>query len=121
MLYSIDDTQTPITTVPHEQEYRQWRGRLSAAQSSSIKSEINARLDAGDVATAGWIPGSDWTGTVWQPIYDVACQRSVGASGMCFGLMVWETVMERGDDWSFGRYEANGIPIESLTYFRISR
>jgi hypothetical protein len=29
--------------------------------------------------------------------------------------------MDRPDDWSFGRYEKDGIPIRGMTYFRINR
>src|SRR5882724_4929084 len=101
MLFSIDDLDTPITRIPHDRDYQAWRKRLSSNQIQDIKNEINRRFDEGDVATAGWIPGSDWTGTVWQPIYDVACQGSSGAGALCFGLLVWETVMEREDRWSF--------------------
>jgi hypothetical protein len=121
MLYSIDDMAIPITRIPHAKEYRAWRDRLSVQQLQAVKDEINRRFDMGDVETAGWIPGSDWTGTVWQPIYDVACQGSSGAAGLCFGLLVWETVMEREDHWSFGRFEKDGVPIRSLTYFRIEK
>ena len=37
--------------------------------------ELNKRIDENpEVHTAGWIPGHDWTGTVFYPIY-LACKK----------------------------------------------
>jgi hypothetical protein len=65
------------------------------------------------------MPGSNWGGTVFQPIYEKAARRDFNASARCFGLMVWEVFMERPERWSSGRFEKNGEPIGSRTYFRI--
>jgi hypothetical protein len=70
------------------------------------------------VDTSSWIPGADWTGTVFQPIYE-ACGEDENAAALFFGLLVWQVVMDREDCWSFGRYEKEGIPIRGMTYFRI--
>ena len=76
-------------------------------------------IDGDEVHTAGWMPGNDWGDTVWEPIFINACQRDIGSSGYCFGLFVWEAMQTHPDAWSFGKYEKDGIPIRSLTYFRI--
>ena len=49
----------------------------------------------------------------------MACRGNPDAAGKCFGLILWEVMIRREDDWSFGRFERDGVPIESMTYFRI--
>ena len=76
-------------------------------------------IDADEIHTAGWMPGSDWTDTPFQPIYEKAAQQSFDAAARCFGLMVWEVMMERPERWTSGRFEKDGEPIGSRTYFRV--
>lgn len=118
MLVSLDSGRE-IDYTPHAPEWRAWRARLGDAQWQEISDELNRRIDAGKVHAAGWIPGGDWNGTVFQAIHDVACRGNAEAAALCFGLAVWEVIRERPDRWSFGRYEKDGIPIRSLTYFRL--
>ena len=78
---------------------------------------INQQVDANDVNTAGWMPGSDWTGTVYEPLY-YACGKNEIQSGLFFGLIVFKVLMERTDYvWGFGRFEKDGVAIRSMTYF----
>jgi hypothetical protein len=69
-------------------------------------------------AAAGWMPGHDWTGTVFEPIYH-ACGRRVDTAALLFGLIVFKVFMYREDYWGCGRYEKDGKPIHSMTYFRL--
>lgn len=120
MLFSIPDIKR-IDHIPHAAEYRAWRTALDGVDPgaySRIHNELNSRFDTRQVDTSSWIPGSDWTGTVWQPIY-YACGEDAVTAGLFFGLLVWQIVMDREDCWSFGRYEKEGIPIRGMTYFRI--
>ena len=75
-------------------------------------------IDGGDIHTAGWMPGNDWSGTVWEPIYTEACEYDKVASGRCFGLFVWAVLREHPETWAFGRFEKDGVPIQAMTYFR---
>lgn len=55
--------------------------------------ELNKRIDENpEVHTAGWIPGHDWTGTVFYPIY-LACKKIQlqlrFSSGLSFLLYLW--------------------------------
>lgn len=117
-LYSIDTLQK-ITHIPHKAEFDAWCSRLTAGQKEAIRSELQAMIDGEEIHTSSWMPGNDWSGTVWQPIYTEACQYDTVASGLCFGLFVWEAFQNHPEDWSFGRYEKDGIEISGLTYFRI--
>ena len=117
MLISLNSNK-PVTRIPHRKQFDAWRSRLSRVEFDAICEELGRRVQEGEVHTSSWIPGGDWTGTVYQPIYDKACKRDPVAAGLCFGLILWHVMMQRPDKWSYGRYEKNGIPIEGLTYFR---
>ena len=119
MLYSID-SNSEITSIPHRREYNRWRSRLSDSEYQAILDELNNRIDGTEIQTSSWIPGSDWSGTVFQPIYERACEFSETSSGLFFGLIVWVVFMERPEWWSFGRYKKDGVSIKGITYFKIS-
>ena len=117
MLYNVDGQL--IKDIPHHEDYKRWRSRLSDSEYEAIVRTLNDRIDGDKVHTAGWIPGSDWEGTPFYPIYEKACLKDEVAAGFCFGLIMWVVMMERPDAWSFGRYEIDGLPIQSLTYFKV--
>ncbi|MCX5784541.1 MAG: hypothetical protein NTX59_02530 [Elusimicrobia bacterium] len=118
MLWDVNSNRE-ITTIPHQQDYDVWISRLSGEQIQSIKQEILRKIAGDEIATAGWIPGTNWVGTPFQAIYETACRSNREASGKCFGLFVWIILMEREDYWGFGKYSKNDIPIESMTYFKV--
>lgn len=118
MLWDVDKN-TEVRAIPHRSEYQRWISRLTPVQIQAIRNEIVARIDGDEIATAGWIPGADWSGTPFYPIYDVACGRDEDAAAKCFGIMVWETFMQHEDRWGFGRYNLNNLPISSMTYFKV--
>ena len=112
-LFNIDKER--ITAVPHHSEYSVWRRRLVQSNDlDPIKNELNLKVDGGDIHTSSWMPGNDWRKTPFQPIYDVACGNVEEFSGYCFGLILWEVMMERDEDWCFIKSEN----ILGTTYFR---
>jgi hypothetical protein len=119
MLYAIDGGRKLVTSVPHRREFRLWKSRLTAQEIAEIKRALDAKIDSDEVHTSSWIPGADWSGTPYEPIYLRACRRDEQAAAKCFGLLVWEVFLERSEAWSFGRFEKDGFPIAGLTYFRI--
>jgi hypothetical protein len=116
MLYSVDDGKV-ITNIPYASKYRLYRGRLSDQEYNAIVEELNRRIDTNEIHTSSWIPGSDWTETVYEPIYYKACNEDVEEAGKFFGLILWVVMMNRPEMWSFGHYSKNDILIEGLTYF----
>lgn len=118
MLYSIE-SGSYIETIPHRKDYDKWRRGLSDAEYDAIYNELSSRISGSEIETSSWIPGSNWSGTVYQPIYEKACGYDENASAKFFGLILWQVVMEHDDTWSFGRYKLGNVPIEGLTYFRI--
>jgi hypothetical protein len=112
------ETMTPITTVPHRKEFDFWRSKLTPTQIAEIKTAINAKLHGTEIQTSSWMPGSDWTGNAYQPIYEKAANYSERNAAICFGLFVWQVFMERPETWFVGRFEKDGELIAGLTYFR---
>lgn len=114
-------TDRPITKMPFAKEFATFRQRLSTDEFDAIVVRINQLIDAagGEVATAGWLPGSDWTGTPFEVIYTKGANLNKTFSAMLFGLMVWYTISKRPKRWASGRYQVDGKDIGSRTYFRI--
>ena len=122
MLYSLDSGGPPqkITTIPHKNDYDIWRSRLTDEEFQAIYDNLYSRISDSEVETSSWMPGSDWTDTVFQPIYEKACRHDHEAAAKFFGIIVWRVFMEHDEAWSFGKYMLNGVPIEGHTYFRIT-
>lgn len=120
MLYSIEN-DCFVRDFPHKKDYARWRARLSDAEYRAIVDALGERIEGTEIQTSSWIPGADWSGTVFQPIYENACSEDERAAARFFGLLVWEVFLNHPDTWSFGRYEKDGIPIEGLTYFKIRK
>jgi hypothetical protein len=112
-----------IHTIPYRSQFDALRARLSDEEFEAMVARINDLVDDGgaEIATAGWLPGSDWTGTVFEPIYTTAAQGDFDRAAMFFGQLVWYTIMQRPEPWASGRYEVDGRDIGSRTYFRVQR
>lgn len=122
MLIDVD-TLKKITKIPHENDYKIFRKKVTSEEYQKIIEKINSIIDndmdiGKSIQTAGWIPGNKWEGTVFEPI-SKAYGGDIEMSSKIFGLIVWIVFMERDDKWGFGRYNVNEIPIKSMTYFRI--
>lgn len=118
MLISID-TGKVTTKLPYAADYKKWIKGLSANEYAAIKITLNQMIDGNTIHTAGWMPGSDWAETVFNPIY-LACEKNQTRAALLFGLIVYKIFMERTDNWACGRYQLNGKAIKSLTYFRVN-
>lgn len=105
--------------IPHRGYYDAWKKQLSPAEYEAIFDELDRRISTGDIHTSSWIPGADWIGTVFQPIYETACHHDEEAAAKFFGLILWHVMLERDEAWGFDRYEKNNVPIEGLTYFKL--
>jgi len=116
MLYSIDSGKY-VDRLPHKKDFDRWMKNLSLDDYQKIVDALNQQIDLKDINTSSWIPGNDWTGTVYDPIYP-ACGNSKETSGLFFGLILFNILMNRTDAvWGFGRFEKDGVPIRRKTYF----
>ncbi len=115
------DTGGQLRRVPYRTHFEVLRRRLSDGEFQLMLERINELIDdaGGDIATAGWLPGSDWTGTAFEPIYTKAARGDFDRAAMFFGQLVWFAVMERPERWASGRYQLDGRDIGSRTYFRL--
>ena len=122
MLVDIE-TGRAIEQVPFRPEFDVLRSRLSDADFEAMVARINELIDVSgaEIATAGWLPGSDWTGTPFEPIYAIAARQDYQRSALFFGQLVWYVVMTRPEPWGSGRYQVDGRDIGSRTYFRLSK
>lgn len=119
MLYSVDSCSY-VGYVPHAKEYDAWRSRLPKHEFQAIWDDLSRRISGAEIQTSSWIPGADWSGTVFQPIYDKACDEDPVASAKFFGLILWDVVLNHESAWGFGRYKLGNVPIEGMTYFRLN-
>ena len=120
MLIDIE-SGAEIKKIPYRTTFNLLEKRLSQKQFADVVAEIKQRIeDAGDeIVTAGWLPGADWSGTPFQPIYETAALQNKEVAAKMFGLMVWYTIMHHPDRWGSGRFEKDGRPLSSRTYFRL--
>jgi hypothetical protein len=115
MLYSVE-TGKYVDKLPHKKEFDIWMKKLPQADYESIVDALNAKIALSDINTSSWIPGDEW-GSVYKPLA-VACGNNKEASGLFFGLILFDLLMRRDDAvWGFGRFEKNGVPIKGTTYF----
>ena len=118
MLYSIL-SQKRVTNIPYQKDYKRWRARLPDNDYHAILAELTQRIDGTEIQTSSWMPGKDWSGTVFDPIYSKACNGDFSEAAQFFGLLLWETFLHHPECWAFGRYELDGVPIQGLTYFKV--
>jgi len=115
MLFDLDGNQ--MTRVPHKDQFDNWRTIIEDADYDRAVDAIKDRIAPVNIFTSSFLPGRDWTGTPFQPLY-VACGKSVKQSGYFFGLIVWSIIMEDDDKWVFKPSEKDdGDPL-GTTYWR---
>lgn len=94
MLWDIDKRQE-VSRISHADFYDARISRLSPQHFQAIQEVILRRIEGDEVAVAGWIPGSNWTGTPFQSIHE--------------------------DFWGFMRdVVVHDAPVDSMTDFRVN-
>lgn len=121
MLFNLDIREY-MDDVPRlfKKEYSTWIKKLPAEQLKTIKHSLEEMIDADEIHTSSWMPGSDWSGTVFYPIYETACRCNEDHAAICFGLILREVIIEHSDVWAYGKYEKDGVPIKGTTYFKLA-
>lgn len=100
-LYAENGTDEIVGTR-HETKFAAWCSRLSYEQITAIRAALQKELSSRTSFVSSEIPGSDWAGTPYQPIYDHACQGDFKESGYCFGVFVWEAAQIHPGKWRVG-------------------
>lgn len=83
--------------------------------------DLNPSRGDGQIHTTSWIPGSNRSGTAYDPIYLKPAKGNEELAAKLFGLFCQKVFMGHAEDWGFGRYEVDGRGIKGMTYFRIQR
>jgi len=53
-------------------------------------------IDADEIHKAGWMPGYNWSGTVFEPIYSKTCTPSLFVG---YAVLVFPANQNFGNDW----------------------
>lgn len=112
MLYSLDGKK--ITVVAYEKSFKQRMKRLNVEDYRSIVEELNRVIDWGEVHTSSWIPGSDWRGTLYEPIW-IACQKNDTLAAQFYGQILYQVMIDRPEKWCFGDF----THAKGKTYFKL--
>ena len=119
MLFNFE-TGKQITNIPHYADYKRWMSQLSDNDYQkiydTITDHIEEKLNSNKPVTTSWIAPSIWDNTVYEPLY-TACGCNFTHAGYFLGLIVFKMMMDRSENWYFGKFSKNGREIKSLTYF----
>lgn len=117
MLRYYDDVREILDVGPtRRDEFGYWQRLLAGADPNAeacIRTAINEYVE-GKIARHGWtsecwfcssfIPGPDWRGTSFQPIYEAMRERygeepAWNQSRLFFGLLVKDVMVRRPEHW----------------------
>ena len=117
MLSSIENNI--VNTVWYKKFFNVSKSRLSDDEYQAMIAELNRviqeKLDNKEqVVVSSFIPGSDWSGTVWDPIYTKACGFDFDHSAQFFGLLVCQVLIDRKEIWYFIKQDV----ARGMIYFR---
>jgi len=114
-----------IDVLPFEGKFKHQRARLERDEDDAIVREIRSRLDAvpvGKAISASWVPGADWTNTVFAPIYSKVCGCDFDASALFLGSFFQALVIEHSSLWRKVKQSTHGAEqdaAETTLYWRV--
>lgn len=138
-LREIDDggRMRDVVRLDHQREFEHVWFSLTAAHRDAIVAEINRRLDQlvsspdpnwGSITNTSIEGGrtnpqtgikGDWSGTVFQPIYDHFGDEEL--AGMYYGNVWKKVIIDRRERWvgirSDPTFPQRGITLQGKTYF----
>lgn len=117
MLSSIENNI--VNTVWYKKFFDASKSWLSDDEYQAMIDELNRvvqeKLDNKDkVVVSSFIPGSDWSNTVWDPIYTKACGFDFDHSAQFFGLLMCQVLIDRDETWYFIKQDV----ARGMIYFR---
>ncbi|WP_234052513.1 hypothetical protein [Xanthobacter sp. NM-59] len=101
--------------------YRLAVSRLAPEELQAIRAALDTRIAGSRIETSSWIPGADWRGTAYQPIYERAAMANPELAALMFGLFVWEAFERHPDDWYTDRFSMGGDEDRFRVYFKPGR
>ena len=127
-----------VTVLSHQSDFDRTWLLMTLTQRTEIEAEINRRLDLlitapdpnwGSITNTSIEGGrtnsdtgisGDWSGTVFQPIYD-SCGCNEELAGMFYGSIWKKVIIDRQERWigvrSDPTFQQRGITLPGKTYF----
>jgi hypothetical protein len=108
-----------VRSVWHKEFFDASKSRLSIEEYSSLIKELNKIIQKSiekksDIVVSSFIPGRDWSDTVWDVIHSKACGYDEEHSAQFFGLLVCQVLIERNETWMFIKQDV----AKGMIYFR---
>lgn len=120
LIYDIDE-KTPIDEVPYYDDYIRYTSQLTEDELNAIFDEFDKYFEGRDIIESSFVPGSDWSGTVYDPIFKKPAKKDHYKAAMIFGLLLCKYVVDRDDYWSATKnIEINGFIPNGTLYFKIN-
>jgi len=116
MLYSLDEKKMKDVPLKRKAKFQSWMKKLKINDYQSIKKAINEYCDGKEVVISSYIPGCNWIGTPYEPIYHI-CNMDQVQAGFFFGLIVWKVMIDRQEKWYFKPADSEDDAL-GTTYFR---
>lgn len=124
MLFFIEGDQ--LKTIWHDKFFNAQKDNLKPGDYVKLVDAMNMiienSLEANEkILVSSHIPGNEWEGTPWAPIYYDACGRDYDHSAQFFGLLVAQVLMDRSEKWYCIRQEksaADGKEMRGMTYWK---
>ena len=108
-----------VNTVWHKAFFDASKSRLSNEEYESMVDELNNIIqksidDNSDIVVSSFIPGHDWSNTIWDAIYSKACGCDEEYSAQFFGLLLCQVLIDREETWFFIKQDV----ARGMIYFR---
>ena len=108
-----------VNTVWHKNFFDASKSRLSDEEYKAMTNELNTIVqksidEKSDIVVSSFIPGSDWSDTVWDAIYSKACGYDEEYSAQFFGLLLCQVLIDREETWFFIKQDV----ARGMIYFR---
>lgn len=116
-LVSIENPERGMRLTGMLRKRYEWLVHQLGSDLSPIEARLNEMIKGDRIHTAGWMPGSDWTETPFQRIWEV-CGCDEDEAAKAFGLIVWKVFEKHPEKWGSARGMQHGREIRSRTYFR---
>lgn len=117
--YSLDGELQSDVPRGRRSTYWQVIRELRPSEQDAIRDALNRYIDGRRVFVSSWIPGKDWSGTPYMPIYVKAAHANFELARWMFGLLVWRVVIDRPEAWFFKKpLEPDENEVMGMTYFQ---
>lgn len=127
MLYYLNDLHNAIKKVPFKNDYLIWKNRLTKEEYNGLFNVLTVEVDKvseqpaqKQFLTSSFLPGSDWTNTPYQIIYEKACVYNEQHAAFFFGLILMDVIIQHKNKWCSVKLKSfveKGI--KGSTYFRM--